>query len=372
MRRGGGCEPLIEAELRRARARARARARRRLRRALLRGARAASRLAIDESRIERAQRGSERGAGVRVVDGETTYFAHVDGLAEADLRARRRRPSRPRSRGERARAAGPGGGRAAGAPGDRSVAPAEVPAERKAELLRDSTSAAALGRRRGRPGAGHLRARAAAGSRSPTPRACSAGRRPHPGAARRPGRRAPRRHGRDRLRDARRPPRLRAAATATRRAIAEQAARKALTLLDADPAPAGAMPVVVGGGFGGVLFHEMTGHGLEADHVQKGASVYAGKLGEQVAAAAARRLRRRPPARRVGHRRDRRRGDADARRRAVIEEGRLTSYLYDRLRARTRRRRLDRQRPPRELPPPADPADDQHLHRPRRGRRPRR
>ncbi len=66
-------------------------------------------------------------------------------------------------------------------------------------------------------------------------------------------------------------------------AIAEQAARKALTLLDAGPAPSGSLPVVVGGGFGGVLFHEMTGHGLEADHIHKGASVYAGKLGEAVA-----------------------------------------------------------------------------------------
>jgi TldD protein len=65
--------------------------------------------------------------------------------------------------------------------------------------------------------------------------------------------------------------------------IAEQAAAKALKLLDARPAPSGSMPVVVGGGFGGVLFHEMTGHGLEADHIQKGASVYAGKLGEKVA-----------------------------------------------------------------------------------------
>src|ERR671934_1788161 len=42
-------------------------------------------LAVDESRVERVQRGGERGAGVRVVAGETTYFAHVDGLAEADL-----------------------------------------------------------------------------------------------------------------------------------------------------------------------------------------------------------------------------------------------------------------------------------------------
>src|SRR5436190_11712854 len=42
-------------------------------------------LSIDESRVERAQSGAERGGGVRVVQGETTYFAHVDGLGEADL-----------------------------------------------------------------------------------------------------------------------------------------------------------------------------------------------------------------------------------------------------------------------------------------------
>ena len=52
----------------------------------------------------------------------------------------------------------------------------------------------------------------------------------------------------------------------------------------------------------------------------------------------------------------------------VIEDGRLVSYLYDRLRAERDGGRLDRQRPPRELPPPADPAHDQHLHRPRRRR----
>ncbi len=93
------------------------------------------------------------------------------------------------------------------------------------------------------------------------------------------------------------------------------------------------MPVVVGGGFGGVLFHEMTGHGLEADHVQKGASVYAGKLGETVAQPLLERLRRRPPAGRVGDRRDRRRGHADAEDPWCIEDGRLISFLYDRLRA---------------------------------------
>ena len=65
--------------------------------------------------------------------------------------------------------------------------------------------------------------------------------------------------------------------------IGEEAARQAITMLEADPAPSGKMPVVINNGFGGVLFHEACGHGLEADAVQKGASVFADKVGEQVA-----------------------------------------------------------------------------------------
>ena len=67
--------------------------------------------------------------------------------------------------------------------------------------------------------------------------------------------------------------------------VAESAARKALAMLDARAAPTGRIPVVVGNGFGGVLLHEAVGHGLEADAVQKRASVYAGRVGEQVAPA---------------------------------------------------------------------------------------
>jgi TldD protein len=65
--------------------------------------------------------------------------------------------------------------------------------------------------------------------------------------------------------------------------VAESAARKALTLLDAREAPSGRMPVVVGNGFGGVLLHEAVGHGLESDAVQKQASVYSGRVGDQLA-----------------------------------------------------------------------------------------
>ncbi|MFR5788170.1 MAG: TldD/PmbA family protein [Christensenellales bacterium] len=62
------------------------------------------------------------------------------------------------------------------------------------------------------------------------------------------------------------------------------AAQSAVTMLTAPYCAAGEMPVVIAGGFGGVIFHEACGHALEATSVAPGMSVFAGKLGQQIAA----------------------------------------------------------------------------------------
>lgn len=63
----------------------------------------------------------------------------------------------------------------------------------------------------------------------------------------------------------------------------KEASRIAKTMVNADYSPSGKMPVIIHNGFGGVIFHEACGHGLEATSVAKGNSVFADKINEKVA-----------------------------------------------------------------------------------------
>ena len=67
-------------------------------------------------------------------------------------------------------------------------------------------------------------------------------------------------------------------------AYATEAVKSALVNLDARPAPAGQMTVVLGPGWPGILLHEAIGHGLEGDFNRKGSSTFSGMIGERVAA----------------------------------------------------------------------------------------
>lgn len=64
--------------------------------------------------------------------------------------------------------------------------------------------------------------------------------------------------------------------------VGRRAGQRAVAMLDSVPAPAGELTVVLAPGGGGVLFHEACGHGMEADIVAKGASVYGGRRGEVI------------------------------------------------------------------------------------------
>ena len=65
--------------------------------------------------------------------------------------------------------------------------------------------------------------------------------------------------------------------------FAENVSADAISQLSAELCPSGKMDVVIGNGFGGVIFHEACGHGLEAEAIAKNASVFCGKMGQQVA-----------------------------------------------------------------------------------------
>ena len=286
-------------------------------------------LSIDESRIERPQSGSERGAGIRVIDGEVTRFAHVDGLADDDLI----RAAQGLASALSGNPNDPLALRAAIRPDlqEIEVDPASVPADRKAEVLRELDERA----------------------RSAGPEVTQAS------ASYSEGRRRLAVFNSEGLQTSDDRTRVRLGVQVVARKdgtvetgfetlgehrgfelldgdparIADQAARKAITLLGANPAPAGELTVVVGKGFGGVLFHEMTGHGLEADAVQKGASVYANRRGEKVAEPLLNAYDDGTMPHEWGTGAIDDEGTA-CQRTAVITEGRLNSYLYDRLRAR--------------------------------------
>ena len=115
--------------------------------------------------------------------------------------------------------------------------------------------------------------------------------------------------------------------------LARRAAKRAITKLNARPAPSGTMPVVVGPGGGGVLFHEACGHGLEADLVAKSASVFANRVGEQVATPLVTLIDDGTMSGEWGNF-----GIDDEGRQAahnvLIKQGVLTDYMWDHLRAR--------------------------------------
>ncbi len=234
---------------------------------------------LDDRKVERAQSGEELGAAVRVIAGDSTYFGHVDGLAEPDLErvagsvaaAVRQGAAEPRPLTSIQRA-----------PGQQvRERPEAVDAAHKAAMLNECDARARA--------AGDAIAQVSAGYNEDRRRVQVANSEGLMAA-----------DDRTRVRlgvqvVARRDDRVETGAESLAGhagfelfeddfgSVAEEAARRALTMLDARPAPAGRMTVVVGNGFGGVLFHEATGHGLESDAVQKRASVYAGRLGEKVA-----------------------------------------------------------------------------------------
>jgi TldD protein len=115
--------------------------------------------------------------------------------------------------------------------------------------------------------------------------------------------------------------------------LARRAAGRAITKLAARPAPSGEMPVVIGSGGGGVLFHEACGHGLEADLVGKGASVFKGRVGQQVANPLVTLVDDGTMQKEWGNYAIDDEGHV-AQRNVLIQDGVLTDYMWDYLRAR--------------------------------------
>ena len=292
---------------------------------------------LDDGRVEELTSGRDRGAGIRVVVGDTTGFAHTADLTEAGLIAA----------AEAAAAAARGGGggtnivaldrRSASRGYDIETYPGDVPKARKVELLGRANDAA----------------RAVGGAISQVSVSYGDNRR-HILVANSDGLFVED----DTVRTF-----FAVSCVATGDAgmqtgresvghtigfemfdmydvdqLARNAADRALTKLAARPAPSGQMPVVIGSGGGGVLFHEACGHGLEADLVAKGASVFRGRVGQQVASKGVTVVDDGTMEREWGNIAVDDEGNP-AQHNVLIEDGVLTDYMWDHLRARKEGRR---------------------------------
>jgi TldD protein len=121
--------------------------------------------------------------------------------------------------------------------------------------------------------------------------------------------------------------------TVTPESLAEEAARQAVQLQSAVPAPAGEMPVVLAAGDSGILLHEAVGHGLEADFNRKQTSTYSGRTGQPVASSLVTVVDDGTIANSRGTINVDDEGNP-GRRNVLIEDGVLRAYMQDRISAR--------------------------------------
>ena len=298
--------------------------------------RSTSSAVLDDGRVEELSSGRERGAGIRVVSGETTGFAHTADLSEGGLLRVAEAASavaRSSNGGTNVIAVGPLPAGGAPATGGKGSAGHSLGSKRDSlELLTRADEAA----------------RASGDAISQVQAGCGTSRR-QVLIANSEGLLA---------RDEQARTRFSVSCVATGdtglqtgfesaartlgfelfdeisvEELAQLAAGRALSKLSARPAPSGELPVVLAGGSGGILFHEACGHGLEADHIVKDASVYTGMVGQQVASP----LVTLVDDGTVGSEWGTFAIDDEGRpaqRNVLIDKGVLTDYLWDYLRAR--------------------------------------
>ncbi|MBU0550056.1 TldD/PmbA family protein [Myxococcota bacterium] len=114
--------------------------------------------------------------------------------------------------------------------------------------------------------------------------------------------------------------------------LSSEAVERTLFLFDARPAPAGAMPIVLGAGASGILLHEAIGHGMEADFNRKGVSVYSEQLNQRIASE---HITIVDDGTRLGDRGAINVDDegAEGQRTTLVEQGILRTYMHDRISA---------------------------------------